>query len=90
MIAREFIEKNIKPVLETYLKNAQGHWEKRWTEGKEPKEYEVWVVDAPTTRHWVDKFIPPIEKVEHSGEIGVKEWIADVDPRLDKKKGETE
>lgn len=28
--------------------------------------------------------------IEHSGEIGVKEWVADVDPRLDKKKGETE
>jgi hypothetical protein len=57
-IARQYIEKNIKPVLKTYRKNAEGHYENRWTEGKAPKKYEVWVVDAASTRHWIDKFVP--------------------------------
>jgi hypothetical protein len=57
-MVRDYVEKHVRPVLETYRKNAVGHYEKRWTEGKDPKEYEVWVVDAATTRHWIDKFLP--------------------------------
>ena len=44
------------------------------------------MLDPATVRHAIDKFIPPIEKVQHSGEIGVRPWIADVDPQLEKKK----
>jgi hypothetical protein len=44
------------------------------------------LLDPATVRHAIDKFIPPIEKVQHSGEIGVKAWVVDVDPRLEKKK----
>ena len=71
-LAREFIEQHVEEVLETYLDNAKGHYEKRWTEGKNPQEYEVWVVDASTTRHWIDKFLPAAkQEVEISGGLKI-------------------
>jgi hypothetical protein len=55
-IAKKFIEDHCCEVLETYLKNAAGHWEKRYTESGQ--EYEVFVSDPASTRHWIDKFVP--------------------------------
>ena len=83
-IAQEYIETHIKPLMETYIGLAAGKVVTRRTpEGK--KEFEL-SVDPSTTRHAIDKFIPPIEKHEHSGEVGVRPWIVDVDPQLEKKK----
>lgn len=53
---RAYIEQKIDPVLSTYFKNAEGHYETRYT--ALGQAYEVWVVDAATTRHWIDKFVP--------------------------------
>jgi hypothetical protein len=33
--------------------------------------------ETATMRHVVDKVIPPIEKYEHSGEVGVRPWVVD-------------
>jgi hypothetical protein len=33
--------------------------------------------ETATMRHVVDKVIPPIEKHEHSGEVGVRPWVVD-------------
>lgn len=71
-IVREFIETNLGEVLQTYLDNAKGHWETRYTEGKSPKGYKVWIVDAPTTRHWIDKLLPAAKTtVEVNQNVGI-------------------
>jgi len=77
-IAREFIEKHTKEVLETYLKNAKGHFEKRYTESG--IEYEVWVVDAASTRHFVDKLIPAMKQEVEVNLHGSVEVFTNVDP----------
>jgi hypothetical protein len=41
--------------------------------------------ETATMRHLIDKVIPPVEKREHYGEVGVKLWQPDVDPQLLKK-----
>lgn len=65
-IAAEFIEKHTREVLETYLKNAKGHYEERFTE--DGKKYREWVVDPASTRHWVDKILPAAKQtLEVSG-----------------------
>lgn len=58
-IAREFIEKNVKPVLDSYLGLAKGRWVTRRT--LTGAKYREWVVDAATTRHFVDKLVPAIK-----------------------------
>lgn len=67
---QEYLEKNIDPVLKTYKNNAVGHWEKRFTDAG--KEYEVWIVDTASTRHWIDKFAPAAKQsLEISGGIKI-------------------
>jgi len=56
VVARKFIEANVKPVLDNYLKLAQGYTETRYT--AEGQAYQVFVPDGPTTRHFVDKLLP--------------------------------
>lgn len=58
VIAREFIEEHIRPVLDNYLKLAKGYTETRYTQ--EGQSYEVFVPDGPTTRHFVDKILPEV------------------------------
>lgn len=71
-LVRDFLETNLGEVLQTYLDNAKGHWEARYTEGKNAKEYKVWVVDAPTTRHWIDKLLPAAKsEIGLTGNIGI-------------------
>ena len=41
------------------------------------KYYEMALNDPATMRHLVDKVIPPMEKVEHSGKVGVRPWVID-------------
>src|SRR5262245_5182345 len=59
-IARQFIEDNVKPVLENYLKLAQGWTETRYTLKGEP--YEVFCYDSRSTTHFVDKLIPDVDE----------------------------
>jgi hypothetical protein len=59
-IARQFIEDNVKPVLENYLKLAQGWKETRYTLKGEP--YEVFCYDSRSTTHFVDKLIPDLDE----------------------------
>jgi hypothetical protein len=56
VIAREFIEEHVKPVLNNYLKLAEGYYETRFSENG--TEYEIFVADGPTTRHFIDKLLP--------------------------------
>jgi hypothetical protein len=55
-IAREYIEANVEPVLSNYLRMAKGYYETRLSDNG--TEYELWVTDGPTTRHFVDKVLP--------------------------------
>jgi len=55
-IARAFIEENVKPVLDNYLKLAKGYYETRYT--ALGTEYDVFVPDGATTRHFVNKILP--------------------------------
>ena len=55
-IAREYIETNMEPVLSNYLKLAKGYYDTRYTESG--FEYEVFISDGPTTRHFIDKLLP--------------------------------
>jgi hypothetical protein len=50
------------------------------------KYYEMALNDPATMRHLISQVIPPIETHVLSGEIGVRPWTVDVDPRLKKKK----
>jgi len=43
-------------VIASYLKLAEGYEETRYSDGG--MAYKIWIVDAPTTRHALDKFIP--------------------------------
>lgn len=67
-IAREYIEKNIDPVLETYIALAAGQVVMRETpEGK--KEFTL-SVNPRTTIDAISKFVPPAKQtiaVEHEG-----------------------
>ena len=83
-IAREFIEDHVQDFLDSYLDLGKGKVIERID--KDGKIVKLVMLDPATVRHAIDKFIPPIEKVQHSGEIGVRPWIADVDPQLEKKK----
>jgi len=57
-IAREFIESNVRAVLDTYLGLASGT-------GK-------FGIDPPTTRHFVDKLIPEIDGKENQRPIAIQ------------------
>jgi hypothetical protein len=50
-VARDYLAKHAKRIMERYIKNAAG------------------AKSAATTRHAVDKIIPPLEKVQHSGNV---------------------
>jgi hypothetical protein len=55
-IARDFIERSVIPIMETYLGLAAGQVVKRITEtGEETFELKV---DPATTRHAIDKLLP--------------------------------
>jgi len=70
VIAREYIEAEVKSIMETWLGLAIGQVVERMTpEGK--KEFEL-KVDPATVRHAVDKLVPAAPtKVDHGGAIGV-------------------
>jgi hypothetical protein len=55
-IAREFIESNVKPVLNNYFRLANGWLETRYSENG--TEYDTFCYDGPTTRHFIDKVLP--------------------------------
>jgi hypothetical protein len=55
-IAREYINRSVKPVMATYFQLAHGRIVNKWHEGKiVGEEFEA---DAATTRHFVDKILP--------------------------------
>jgi len=83
-IAREFIEDHVQDFLDSYLDLGKGKVIERLD--KKGNVVQLVMLDPATVRHAIDKFIPPIEKHERSGEIGVRPWTVDVDPRLKKKK----
>jgi hypothetical protein len=66
MVAEEvkaFIEKEVRPVLGIYKKIAMGVKRKRFN----PKTGAAFLeteYDPATVRHWVDKFVPPIQRIE--------------------------
>ena len=63
IVAREYIEENLKPILETYLGLAAGTVVKKYDD--EGKEVELELhVDPPTTRHAVDKIFPTDHAVQ--------------------------
>lgn len=55
-VARNFIEKNVQSILDTYLGLAAGQVVERETDDGE-REFRL-VVDPATTRHAIDKLIP--------------------------------
>lgn len=70
-IATEFIEKRIKPVLETYGKVAKGYWVKHKETKKDGTihEWKEFVFDASVLRHFIDKVKParlPEDKKGHA------------------------
>lgn len=55
-IARDYIERSVKPVMHTYFQLAHGRMVNKWHEGQiVGQEFEA---DAPTTRHFIDKLLP--------------------------------
>ena len=65
-IAREYIEASVKPVMQTYFQLAHGRLVNKYHEGRiVGQEFEA---DAATTRHFIDKIYPMIQKVEHKVE----------------------
>lgn len=67
-IARDYIETHIQPVLNTYLKLAEGWTEKRFALNGE--EYEVFKYDGQTTRHFVDKILPD-EQIQQVPQVSI-------------------
>lgn len=66
VIAREFIESNVKPVLNNYLRLANGWLETRYSENG--TEYDTFCYDGPSTRHFIDKLLPD-EKFQAQGAV---------------------
>ena len=55
-VARDYIERSVKPVMATYFQLAHGRYVNKYSEGKlYAVEFEA---DAATTRHFVDKLLP--------------------------------
>ena len=84
-IAQEYIEAEVKSIMETWLGLAIGQVVERMTpEGK--KKFEL-KVDPATVRHAVDKLVPAAAtKVEHGGAIGVYRIDAFDPTRPDRKR----
>ena len=59
-MAKEFIEKHIQPVLDTYGKVAQGYMvqKKETTRSGTVIEYEEFVYDSQILKHYMDRVIP--------------------------------
>ncbi len=57
-IAQEFIERNIKPVLKSYLQLAGGRKVKDRNAETGKVLYTELEADSATTRHYIDKLIP--------------------------------
>ena len=87
-IARDYIEKNLKPVLQAYLRLAIGGKARRLNE-KTGKVVSVDVeADGATLRHYLDKILPSKQDVDFnlSGSVNIYTNV-DVDlgpPRKDK------
>jgi hypothetical protein len=66
-IAREYIEASVKPVMMTYFQLAHGRLVNKYHEGKiVGQEFEA---DAATTRHFIDKILPTVTKIEGKIEV---------------------
>ena len=65
-IARDYIERSVKPVMATYFQLAHGRYVNKWHEGvRVGVEFEA---DPATTRHFVDKILPDEQETQqHSG-----------------------
>jgi len=57
---RRFIDKHLEDIMLAYLDNAKGHYEKRFND--KGIEYEMFVIDPATTRHAIDRFVPPAKQ----------------------------
>lgn len=73
-LAREYIERSVKPVMHSYFQLAHGRLVNKYHEGVIiGQEFEV---DAPTTRHFVDKLVPEAAKtLEVKGQIGIDDLL---------------
>ena len=77
-IAREYIERSIKPVLHTYFQLAHGRLVNKYHEGQVVnQEFEA---DAPTTRHFIDKLMPASKQEVDVNVHGQVQVFTNVDP----------
>ena len=66
-IARQYIDASVKPVMQTYFQLAHGRLVNKYHEGKIiGQEFEA---DAATTRHFIDKILPTVTKIEGKIEV---------------------
>jgi hypothetical protein len=66
-IARQYIDASVKPVMQTYFQLAHGRLVNKYHEGKiVGQEFEA---DAATTRHFIDKILPTVTKIEGKIEV---------------------
>jgi len=59
-LAKDFIQRNIQPVLDTYGKVAQGYMVKKTltTKSGNTIEFEEFVYDSQILKHYMDRVIP--------------------------------
>lgn len=85
-IARDYIERSIKPVMHTYFQLAHGRMVNKYHEGVVVnQEFEA---DAATTRHFIDKLLPAA-KQEVGLDVGVHGTVnvyTNVDPDARRRK----
>jgi hypothetical protein len=68
-IAREFINRSVKPVMATYFQLAHGRLVNKYHEGLiVGQEFEA---DAPTTRHFVDKLLPDEQQTQNPSNLTI-------------------
>jgi hypothetical protein len=66
---KEFIEKEVRPVLGVYKKIALGVKRKRFHPKTGEKYFEI-EYDPATVRDWVAKFVPSVHRKENTGADG--------------------
>lgn len=57
LIAKDYIETKLKPILDQYITLARGRWVQHYNQQTGAKTYREFEVDPATLRHFVDKFI---------------------------------
>jgi len=69
VLARQYIDTSVKPVMHTYFQLAHGRLVNKYHEGKiVGQEFEA---DAATTRHFVDKLLPDDKELDSGQTINI-------------------